>query len=81
MIILLSGMGQAANTFFPVKATTRGLGTDLRYYEPTAKATFRVVWRLEWNGMEARAAGIEQRRFTLEFRSEVSRFAWPIPSG
>ena len=35
---------------FPVKATTRGLGTDLRYYEPTANATFRVVWRLEWNG-------------------------------
>ena len=39
-------------THFPVKATTWGLGTDLWYYEPTANATFRVVWRLEWNGME-----------------------------
>ena len=38
-------------THFPVKATTRGLGTDLRYYEPTANATLRVVWRLEWNGI------------------------------
>ena len=36
-------------THFPVKATTWGLGTDLRYYEPTANATFKVVWRLEWN--------------------------------
>ena len=42
----LRGMGQAANTCFPVKAITRGLGTDLWYYEPTANATFRVVWLL-----------------------------------
>ena len=44
--------GTSVKYLFPVKAITRGLGTDLRYYEPTANATFGVVWRLEWNGME-----------------------------
>ena len=49
--IFISGVQSfAQNSHFPVKATTRGLGTDLRYYEPTANATFRVAWRLEWNG-------------------------------
>ena len=47
--IFISGVQSfAQNSHFPVKATTRGLGTDLRYYEPTANATFRVVWQLEW---------------------------------
>ena len=43
--------GTSGKYLFPVKAITRGLGTDLRYYEPTANATFRVVWQLEWNGI------------------------------
>ena len=42
-------MGRASNYYYYDYYYYEGLGTDLRYYEPTANATFRVVWQLEWN--------------------------------
>ena len=58
-------------THFLVKATTRGLGTDLRYYEPTANATFRVVWRLEWNGKNISTIGTISTISTISTMSTI----------